>query len=180
MTIYGKTIILRAIEKEDLPILQVWNNDPDIQYHLGGWHFPASLSIMENWFESIQDDELNKRFAICVDGIGIIGTTNLVNINWKDRNAFTGLMIGEQQHRSKGYGTDTVMTIMKYAFQELGLERLDTTIIEHNEASLHLYIDRCGWKEEGRKKNWYWRDNRYWEKIILGINRDEYFTFVGK
>ena len=32
--------------------------------------------------------------------------------------------------------------------------------------------------EEGRKKNWYWRRNRYWDKVILGITKDLYFDLV--
>ena len=180
MGIQGKRVILRAIEQSDLPALQAWSNDTDIQHILGGWHFPSSANVMDNWFQSLHRDELNQRFAIDAENNEIIGTTNLVNINWKDRNAFTGLLIGQNTNRGKGYGTDAVMTLMRYAFEELGLERLDTTIIEHNEASLKLYIEKCGWKEEGRKKNWYWRNNRYWEKVILGINRDEYFSLSEK
>ena len=178
MSISGKYVILRAIEKDDLSLLQLWNNDSDIQHNLGGWHFPSSASIMEKWFDSLSGDELNQRYAIDIASHGLIGTTNLVNINWKDRNASCGIMIGDTTVREKGYGTDAVMTLMRYAFEELGFERLDTTIIAHNEASLNLYVGKCGWVEEGRKKNWYWRRNRYWDKVILGITKDLYFDLV--
>ena len=104
---------------------------------------------------------------------GAIGMTNLVEINWKDRNAFHGMLLGSQW-RGQGYGVDTVMTIMRYAFDELGLERLDTTIIEHNQASYKLYVIKCGWTDEGRKKNAYYRQDRYWSKIVAGITRKEY------
>ena len=178
MNIHGKHVIMRAIEREDLPLLQRWSNEPDIQYQLGGWHFPSSGMTMERWFESLQSNELNQRFAIETKEHGLIGSANLVNINWKDRNAFHGMLLGNKDIRGKGYATDTVMAIMRYAFKELGLERLDTTIIEYNTKSLRLYLERCGWKEEGRKKNWYWRKNRFWEKIIVGINRDDYFALI--
>lgn len=180
MNIKGKRVILRAIEREDLPLLQRWSNDPDVQYQLGGWHFPSSVAVMERWFESLQSDELNQRFAIDTEQHGLIGTANLVNINWKDRNAFHGMLLGDKDIRGQGYGTDTVMAIMRYAFEELGLERLDGSILEYNEASLRLYLGRCAWKEEGRKKNWYWRKNRFWKKIIVGINRDDYFALVAE
>jgi len=178
MNIRGKHVTLRAIEREDLSLLQRWSNDPDIQYQLGGWHFPSSAVDMEKWLESWQSDESNRRFAIDTEEHGLVGTANLTNINWKDRNAFHGMLLGHEDTRRQGYGTDTVMAIMRYAFEELGLERLDTSIIEYNEASHRLYVGKCAWKEEGRKKNWYWRKNRFWDKIIVGINRDDYSELI--
>lgn len=180
MNIQGKQVTLRAIEREDLPRLQCFSNDPEIQLVLGGWHFPSSGLQMEKWWEQVQSDQLNQRFAIDTPDHGLIGTANLVNINWKDRNAFHGLLIGEKEIRGKGYGADTVMAMMRYVFEELGLERLDGSIIEYNKASLAMYVGKCGWKEEGRKRNWYWRQGRYWDQIIVGINRDEYQELVSK
>jgi RimJ/RimL family protein N-acetyltransferase len=179
INIYGKYVTLRAIEPEDLPWLQQWSNDPEIQYMLGGWHFPSSSLVMEKWLNNLQSDHLNQRFAIVSKQGELIGTTNLVNINWKDRNAFTGIVLSPEA-RGKGYGTDTVLAIMRYAFEELAFERLDTTIIEYNEPSYRMYTKSCSWKEEGRKKNYYWRKNRFWDQIIVGINRDDYFAFMEK
>jgi RimJ/RimL family protein N-acetyltransferase len=133
---------------------------------------------MEDWFHRVKSDELNQRFAIVAEECGLIGTANLVEINWKDRNAFHGMMIGDKNIRGKGLGTDTVMAIMRYAFEELGLERLDGSMIEYNEPSVKLYCDKCGWKVEGRKKNAYWRKNRFWDKLLVGINREDYITLI--
>ena len=51
---------------------------------------------------------------------------------------------------------------------------LDTTIIAHNEASLRLYIDACGWLEEGRKERAFFRRNRFHDNVMLGITRERY------
>ena len=57
MNIKGKKVVLRALEKSDLPLIQKWSNDPEIQYWLGGWHFPSSMAIMEKWFERISENQ---------------------------------------------------------------------------------------------------------------------------
>jgi len=178
VNIMGKTVVLRAVEAEDLPLVHKWSNDPETCYLVGSWHFPSSSRHMEQWYEKIQSDSLNQRFAVHTDEHGLIGTANLVDINWKDRNAFHGMLLGDKPIRGRGYGTDTVMAIMRYAFEELGLQRLDTTIIEYNIPSHKLYIGRCGWKEEGRRRNWYWRKNRFWDQVVVGITRDDYFAHV--
>lgn len=178
MIIKGKFVTLRAIEKEDLPQFKVWANAPEIQYLVGGWHFPTNAIDQAKWFENLSIHSLNQRFAIETEERGLIGSATLVEINWKDRNAVEGLIVGDKEIRGKGYGTDTVMAIMRYAFEELGLHRLATTIIEYNEASLYLHTKKCGWKEEGRQKDWYFRKGRFWERIIIGVTREDYDALV--
>jgi RimJ/RimL family protein N-acetyltransferase len=175
MNIVGKKVRLRSIEREDLPLIQKWGNDSEIQYLLGGWHFPTNSEDVSKWFNGISIQSLNQRFAIETDDFGLIGTANIVDIDWKNRNAFHGMMLGDKDIRGKGYGVDTVMAIMKYAFEEMGLERLDGSMISYNEASLRMYIGKCGWVEEGRQRNWYFRKNRYWDRILVGVTRDNYF-----
>jgi RimJ/RimL family protein N-acetyltransferase len=176
MNIQGNKIQLTAVEESDLPQLLKWANDPEILKNLGNWHFPYSMKSIESWFSRLTVDQSNLRFAMRnLDGI-LIGTANLAEINWKDRNAFQGVMIGDPENRGKGYGADAVMALTKYGFEELGLNRQDTTIIEFNEASLHLYVEKCGWLIEGRQSNWYFRSNEYWDRIWLGITSDRFRT----
>jgi RimJ/RimL family protein N-acetyltransferase len=176
MLIKGKNVTLRAIETTDLPQLQVWANDPDIQYNLGSWHFPASMRDIERWAGTFRNDSTAQRFIIDTAAHGAIGFANLVDINWKDRNATHGILLGAPW-RHQGYGVDTVTAIMRYAFEELGLARLDTTFIEHNQASYKLFTGKCGWVEEGRQKNAYFRQGRYWTKILAGITHEDYLKF---
>lgn len=180
MNLLGKKIVLKAIEIDDLDQLNKWGNDPEIQYWLGGWHFPSNKNDIEKWHSKLSLESLNQRFSIHSNEIGLIGTANLVGIDWKNKRAHHGMMLGDKDIRGKGYGVDTVMAIMKYAFEELGFERLDGSMIEYNIASLKMYIDKCGWKEEGRQRNWYYRKNRFWDSILVGITRKDYFELLEK
>lgn len=174
MNIQGRKVHLRSIEFEDLPILNKWANDPEIQMGLGGWHFPTSMADQRKWYDSLSAESRHQRFAIETGELGLIGTANLVDIDWKNGTAFHGLMLGDKEIRGKGYGADAVMALMRYAFEELRLERLDGSMIEYNEASLRLYIGKCGWKEEGRQRNWYFRKGRRWDRILVGITRADH------
>jgi RimJ/RimL family protein N-acetyltransferase len=173
MNIQGKLVTIRAIEEEDLPVLHSWGNDPDIWYMLGGWHFPSSFDSLRTWFTGLKNDKNNQRFIIEAGG-NRIGTANLVSINWKDRNAEHGMLIGSKSDRGKGYAQDTIMSIMRYAFDELGLNRLDTTIIEYNTPSLKVYMDKCGWKKEGEQRAWYFRKGQFWSRYVMGITAADY------
>jgi len=175
MNIHGKHVLLRAIEDTDLSKLQAWANAPDIQTMLGGWHFPTSARDQQAWIASLSCQSTNQRFAIVAGDLGVVGTANLVSIDWKNRNAFHGMLLGEES-RGRGLGVDTVMAVMRYAFDELGLERLDTDIIEYNAPSLRLYLERCGWTRDGVRERAYFRKGRWWDKVLVGITRERYLA----
>jgi RimJ/RimL family protein N-acetyltransferase len=180
MHIQGRKVTIRAIEEDDLPKLHRWGNDPDLWGLLGGWHFPTSMAQTTAWFESLRSDHLNQRFAVEAPEIGLVGTANLVEIDWKNNHAFHGMMLGNVDVRGKGIGLDAIMAIMRYAFEELHMVRLDGSMIEYNSASLHVYCEKCGWQIEGRQRNWYFRKGRYWDKIIVGVTRGDYDQLLEK
>lgn len=167
------------MEERDLPLLHAWANDEALWANLGGWRFPSGFESTKAWFASLRTDHLNHRFVIetKLDG-AVIGTANLVDIDWKNRHALHGMVLGPVDLRGKGLGRDTVMAVMRYAFDELGLERLDGDIIECNEASYRLYVGKCGWREEGRQRRWHYRQGRFWDRIIVGVTRNDYTDLV--
>ena len=179
MSIPGKRVRLRAPEVGDLPLLHAWANDEALWANLGGWRFPSSLESARAWLGGQGADPLNHRFVIeAFENAQVIGTANLVDLDWKNRHAFHGMMLGPADIRGKGYGQDTVMALMRYAFDELGLERLDGDIIEFNEASYRLYVGKCGWREEGRQRRWHFRQGRFWDRILVGVTREDYGQLV--
>jgi RimJ/RimL family protein N-acetyltransferase len=178
MRISGKTVTLRAIEEDDLPALHRWGNDPELWSLLGGWHFPTSLAQTRQWFEGLARDGLNQRFAIDAPEAGLVGTANLVDIDWKNSHAFHGMMIGDPAMRGKGVGVDVIMAIMRYAFDELHLQRLDGSMVAYNDTSVGVYCGKCGWREEGRQRDWYYRGGRFWDRILVGVTREDYYALI--
>jgi RimJ/RimL family protein N-acetyltransferase len=174
MNIKGKKLVLRAIEESDLELLHKWANDPETQDAIGLVHFPSSMDFHKRWFEMLKDDQQNQRFAIDAPGTGLIGISSLINIDWRNNHAWHGVMLGDADVRGKGYGVDAVMATMRYAFDELHMERLDGSIIEYNTASYSFYCGKLGWKEEGRRRNYYFRRGRYWDQIVVGVTRQDY------
>lgn len=167
-------MVLRALELGDMEILRSFHNDPEIGNLVGGWSFPISSYEQMKWYENTIADQKNHRFAIETKEDGFIGITTLTNIDLKNRSAENGMIIGKKDLRGLGYGRDTLMSIMKFAFEELQLNRLDADIAEHNTPSLKLYTEKCGWIEEGRIRQHIYRNNRYYDRVVIGILKEEY------
>ncbi|MBC7572831.1 MAG: GNAT family N-acetyltransferase [Herminiimonas sp.] len=181
MNIVGKKLTLRAIELRDLPLLHQWANDPVTQDGIGELHFPSSMDFHQAWFDGLKNDRLNHRFVVDVPDVGIIGISSIVNIDWRNSHAWHGLVLGDASHRGKGYGIDAIMATMRFAFDELNLERLDGSMIEYNEHSIATYCGRhLGWKEEGRKRNYFFRKGRFWDQVVVGITKTDYVELVEK
>lgn len=181
MNILGKHLTLRAIEEADLACLHQWANDPVTQDSIGELHFPSSMHFHRAWFEGLRQDRLNQRFIVEAPGAGPIGLSSIVNIDWRNRHAWHGLVIGDGSHRGKGYGVDAVMATMRFAFEELNLERLDGGMIEYNSQSIGLYCSsKLGWKQEGRKRNFFFRKGRFWDQIVVGVTRDDYLEVAAR
>ena len=175
MNIKGKIVTLRAIEMDDLELLAKWSNSPEIWNMVGGWHFPYSSLSTEEYIKNINNNNMKyQNFAIDTEEMGFIGTVNLVDIDWKNSNAFNGIMLGDKDSRGKGYALDAVMTMMRYAFKELGLYRLDSNMIAYNERSIDFYTRKCGWVVEGRKEGWFYRNGKRHDKVIVGITHEQY------
>lgn len=174
MNISGKKVTLRALEREDMEELRSFHNDPEIANLIGGWSIPISSEQQNRWFDQLTYDDRNLRLAIDTKEDGFIGISNITNIDLKNRSAHHGILIGKKNMRGHGYGRDTVMTTMKYAFEELQLHRLDGDIVEHNIPSYNLFIKKCGWVEEGRIRDHAFRNNRFYDRLIVGILKSEY------
>lgn len=178
MNIHGKVIKLRSLEMEDMATLRNIANDPEVEKLVGGWSFPISVKEQEEWYNMIYRDKKNLRFAIETEKHGMIGMADLRNIDWKNKTAFHGMKIGNQDYRGMGYGTDVVMTVMKYAFEELGLNRLDGSMLEYNIPSQKLYINKCGWTVEGKKRQHIFKSNEFHDQLIVGILKKDYEELI--
>ncbi|TSB23293.1 GNAT family N-acetyltransferase [Psychrobacter sp. YGAH215] len=181
MNIKGNVVTLRAIEVEDLELLSIWSNSPELWENLVGWHFPYSKLSTEQYIKNINNNNITyQNLAIETEELGLIGTINLVDIDWKNRNASNGIMLGDKDSRGKGYALDAVMTMMRYAFKELNLKRLDAEMIDYNNRSINFYTKKCGWVIEGKKENWFYRNGQYHDKIIVGITHKQYDEHIAK
>lgn len=168
----GKMVNLRPFGKADIPTLTYWINDPEVRkFLIGTW--PQTERQEEEWFNKLGSDDKNIVLAIeTKDGI-LIGSMGIHRIDWKDRVATTGALIGEKEYWGKGYGTDAKMILLDYAFNTLNLRKICSNVYPYNKRSLH-YSLHCGYKIEGRRRRQVFKNGRYWDLIELGLFKEEW------
>ena len=117
----GKYVKLLAMTMEDMPMICDMFNDDEIENNVVGWAFPISLEQQIAWYKEHLNDKGNHRLIIESPADGALGVAILSEIDWKNRAASIGIKLANKQVRGRGFGTDTLMAIMRYAFDELGL-----------------------------------------------------------
>ncbi len=177
MNIYGKKVVLRAMEMEDCELVKDMFNDPEIENLVGGWAFPLSLFSQKKWFEMHYNDQSAYRFVVDTKENGSIGILTITDIDWKNRRAAIGLKLASKDNRFKGYGTDAIMAIMRYAFDELGFHRLDASRLALNQVSARM-LAKCGFTEEGVKREYIYKRGQYRDLVDAGILADEYHDLI--
>ena len=79
----GEKVGLRAIEREDLPLLMEWRNQPEYRRYFREYRELSSLH-QESWFENkVMKDNSTEMFAIVeLESGEMIGACGLCYIDW--------------------------------------------------------------------------------------------------
>ncbi len=172
MVISGKRLRLRAIERSDIPAFVRWFNDPEVRRYLQ-MYLPMSQAQEERWFESQLEEHDGHVLGIeTLDGT-LIGNVGLHGIDWKDRRAVLGIVIGEKEYWNRGYGTEAVSTLLGFAFGEMNLHRISLRVYEYNERAIRCY-EKCGFRLEGRLRKARFHAGKYHDELIMAVLRDEF------
>ena len=134
---------------------------------------PHSPEAIKKKYESIED-EMEKSKSMFYFTIRmrsddrLIGFIRLYWIEWSNGSGKIQIGIGESKDRGKGFGTEVLQMVLRYAFAELNLHRLTAEVQEYNSAAIKLF-EKCGFVEEVRRRQALNRFGRRWDELHLGI-----------
>lgn len=140
---------------------------------------PATLYTKKQIKEFIEKELLGDRpdlffFMIrSLEDDRLLGETGLDTVQWQHGESFVGISIGEKEFWGKGYGTDAMRVLLRYAFNELNLHRVSLTVFEYNPRAIRSY-EKAGFSVEGRERKFLERGGKRWDMIYMGILRQEW------
>lgn len=180
MELIGKKVRLRAVEEEDLEMLRQLTNSPDFEKMIVGWSFPISKREQAQWFINCKNGLDVLRYTIETEEDGPVGLIGLRDIDWKNGVATgLGMRIAKKEIRTRGLATDAWMTLMRYAFDELRLNRVNGSALSYNKASLRV-CEKVGFKVEGVKRQAVYKNGAYIDVILMGCLRSDYEALIAE
>jgi RimJ/RimL family protein N-acetyltransferase len=151
----------------------VWMNDPEVTATLK-FNLGMTRRQEEAFFDRIETNrETDFVWAILDESEAHIGFIGLHGINWRHRRGTGGLVIGAREAWGKGYASDAVRVRTRFAFERLGLHRIDGH--SYNPAMIRVY-EKCGYRREGTARKFFFRDGRWHDAAIYGILDEDFFA----
>lgn len=172
MSLEGELTRLRALEAEDVDLLYVWENDP-AAWGVSGTLAPFSRHTLRRFLDEQRFDLYAARqLRLVVETLDgrAVGLVDLFEFEPVDLRAGIGILIHGAGDRGRGFASDALDVLCRYARQVLGLHQLWCSVAPDNAASLTLFR-RAGFVECGRKREWRrtpdgWADELLLQKIF--------------
>ena len=180
--IIGNRIRFRGVERSDLPTFVKWLNEPEVKQGVM-IHHPFSQAEEENWYEEMIKLPIDQhvmgieaRETDTEDGEEqwkLIGSLAFNEIDWRNRAAEFGIMIGDKNYWNRGYGTEAVRLLVNHGFTTLNLNRIFLRVFENNPRAIRAY-EKAGFVHEGRLRQAEFRDGKYIDVLMMGVLKDEF------
>lgn len=170
----GATTRLRAYRREDIDAALAYINDPEVKRFLApGIPYPLTREDEEKFFANNSGLKDTCSFAIeTLDG-RYIGGCGVHQVDWKNSVCEVGIFIGDRTLWGQGYGTDAFGVLVRFAFEQMNLNKVRLRVYDFNERGIKSYR-KLGFTEEGRLRRELYRDGAYHDIVVMGLLREEW------
>ncbi len=167
-------LVLRPFRIGDAPAVQRLAGDRAIADTTLNVPHPYADGMAEAWIESHRSEFLADRlaaFAITLPDGTLVGCISL-RINRRFARAELGYWIGTA-FWGQGYGTEAAREMLRYGFQELGLNRIFAHYLDRNPASGRV-MEKIGMQYEGHLRQHVKKWEKFEDLTLYGILKSDW------
>ena len=165
----GKKVSLRALDKADAAAMAPWFGDSEfMRLHDAAVAKPKTIAQISEMIEEEAKSEAKALFAIQRDSDGVlIGRGGIDEILWSHRVGWMVIGLGPA-YWGQGYGGEAMGLLLRYAFYELNLYKVQLTVFSYNHRAMALY-QKLGFQQEGVFREYLCRDGQRHDMILMGL-----------
>ena len=175
MLLRGSRVRLTALTQSDLPTVVQWHQNPEFLRLFDALPaYPKTEAALAQWLDDTHKSTDAFLFAVrSLDNDELIGYVELDGILWTHRVSGVSIAIGEAKQWGKGYGYEVMQLVLRFAFDELNLHRVQLTVFSYNERATALY-EKLGFQREGVHREHLQRDGKRYDMYLYGLLRSEW------
>ena len=164
----GNLVNLRIVEKEDLPLITEYENDPEFWGELAVYPLlQKSKADLEKEYDKRPPEE-NWFFIEKKDGTKIGAAFHFL----EGRLLEIGYAIVPSERR-RGYGTEAAKIIVDYLFLSRAIVRIQAATDVRNTVSQKV-LERVGFKKEGILRKYVFVRGEWRDALLYSILREEW------
>lgn len=167
----GKLVRLRAREPEDEPYYYRWINDPEVSRYLAA-RYPFSHAQERDFLGTPPGYSHFVASVVTLADDRLIGDVELRVGPPENRAGEVGIMIGERDCWGRGYGTDALRTLCRFAFEQMNLHRIELHVFAEHEQAIRVY-ERVGFRVEGRRQDAIYKHGRFHDMLLMSVLQGE-------
>jgi RimJ/RimL family protein N-acetyltransferase len=178
MRISGETIYLTPFTEKNFNDDYIgWLGDIEVIRYLGREEYfsPTPKNEIYQYVEDMWNSDFIEFYAIYTVSNKFIGTTKINFVNeqgLKNKICDIGIMIGDKSSWGKGFASEVIHVISKFAFSSLNVNKLTAGAISPNIGVIKAFL-KNGYKEEGRLRKCVNVQNELMDHVLLGCFKDE-------
>lgn len=169
-------LLLRRLSLRDAKDMYEFTSNQNVTTHLH-WYAHSEIAQDEKFIEAIVEtiDKTQTEFTYGIELISekkMIGVVKLCNVCLHNkRGEFTSIL--NPNYQGAGYMAEAWQGLLKFCFENLELNRIQSFVTEDNIASQRKDI-RAGMTYEGRLKSYWLMKGIVKDALVYGITRDMY------
>ncbi|MFN3309971.1 MAG: GNAT family N-acetyltransferase, partial [Anaerolineales bacterium] len=170
-----RRLLLRGFQLSDAPRVALLIGDFDIARMVSSIPHPYEEEMATEWIRG-HESQLNSQTALHYAIVRqadhlLIGAIGLA-FDWQNRSAELGYWIGKP-YWNQGYATEAAQAVLKFAFGELGLNRVEAQHITKNPASGKV-MQKLGMTYEGTLRQAIYLFGNFEDAALYSILRREF------
>lgn len=172
----GKLIRLSACRSEDDEHFARWSNDSE--YARFQDSRPAMPLTTAEFAERREQRHEHDRIEFRLRTLGedrLIGFTALLDVEWTHRRAMLAVGIADREYWARGYGSDAVDLMVRYAFDELNLDRVNLNVWSLNPRAIRAY-EKAGFESCAVLRGDTLKDGQRSDSILMTLSQSEWRT----
>ena len=173
---------LRELCREDIPTINIWRNDPQLIAQLGAPYRYINQDVDMHWFDQYMSNRNTCVRCAIVDTdspADILGLVSLTGIDQLNQSAELHIMIGAAEAQGKGMGTFAIVQMLRHAFLNLNLHRVELQVLTSNERACHTY-EKVGFVREGMLRSAVYKNGKFVDLYLYSILKEEFLQKNGE
>jgi ribosomal-protein-alanine N-acetyltransferase len=174
-TINAKRVRLRWVTEADVDALYRIFSNPEVMRY---WSTPpladrdAAVELLEEIHDGFRHRRSLKWGISRRSDDALIGTATLFNLDQNNHRAELGYGL-DRAEWGQGYMQEALTALVAYAFNDLGLYRLEADVDPRNSASIKT-VDRLGFQREGYLRERWNVGGEIQDALFFGLLRPEW------